>query len=79
MNNDIYKRQEQFLRTQLNKPRYCSFCGKPILLSPVDENNKENPNYQWEWQNKAHWKCAQEFYAKKMNEQMEGLKENNET
>lgn len=65
MEKNIYQRQQQNIQRQMSAPRYCRFCGKPLLLSSIDEHNRPNPNYMWEWENRAHYSCAQKDYVEK--------------
>lgn len=63
---DIFQKQQQFFQRQISQPRFCSFCGKELLLCPTDEHNNPNPNYQWEFQNRAHMKCVEANYRNKV-------------
>lgn len=44
--------------------KYCVFCGKPLILSSVDEDNNK-VNIEWEQKFSAHYNC----YLKRLREQ----------
>ena len=48
---------------QTYQPKYCVFCGKPVLPFETDENGYRNPNIEWEMKHSAHWEC----YIKNMH------------
>lgn len=58
--------KNQMIR-QMQKARYCPFCGKPVLPFATDDKGYNNDKLEWEMKYETHWKCYAEASRKAQN------------
>ena len=56
--NTIWERNEQFMKQNITV--YCQLCGLDIEMPDREDSTRNMDTYQFEMQNRVHWKCARE-------------------